>query len=169
MPEHYRRAFADPQRRGEVTQIASSLQFEVDELPASACEPVDGTEEIVELVVRPSLGTTIRSLDLQPCSYRSSLGCLAPLAIPPGIARRRVPIAHRIGEPREIAMLDDPQIAVLYSVVVAHRPSLSGQALGHDSQCVHTFLLAPGAPKQHAAERGTCGVMSPRHYGTREV
>ncbi len=44
-------------------------------------------------------------------------------------------------------MLDDPQIAVLYSVVVAHRPSLSGQALGHDSQCVHTFLLAPGAPK----------------------
>jgi hypothetical protein len=66
-------------------------------------------------------------------------------------------------------MLDHLQITVLDGVIVAHRPSLSGQTLGHDSQCVHTFLLAPGAPKQHAAKRGTFGVRSPPHYDIREV
>jgi hypothetical protein len=74
MPEHSGRAFADAQRRGEVSQIPPSLEFEVDEPPAAAGESVDGTEQIVELVVRPSFRMTTGGLDLQPRSYRSPLG-----------------------------------------------------------------------------------------------
>jgi hypothetical protein len=73
MPEHSRRALADAQCRSEVTQIAPSLQFEVDEPAAAACEPVDGTKQIVELLVRPSLPMTTGGLDLEPCSNRAPL------------------------------------------------------------------------------------------------
>jgi hypothetical protein len=74
MPEHSRRAFADAQRRGDVTEIAPSLQLEVDEPSPAACDPFNGTKQIVELVVRPPLRMTAGGLDLQPRSYRSPFG-----------------------------------------------------------------------------------------------